>query len=55
MENCRGYNGLGLNVENTLEPRMRASVEAVVTWNLITVMKGMILEHPNNLLRTFGE
>ncbi|XP_044756210.1 DNA polymerase theta isoform X2 [Coccinella septempunctata] len=53
MESCKGYSGLGMNVENAIEPRMRASVESVVTWNLMAVMKEMVSAYPINFLRTF--
>ncbi|XP_045469101.1 DNA polymerase theta [Harmonia axyridis] len=53
METCRGHQSLGMNVENSIEPRMRASVEAVVTWNLMAVMKEILAEYPNNVIETF--
>lgn len=53
METCRGHQSLGMNVENSIEPRMRASVEAVVTWNLMAVMEEILAEYPNNVIETF--
>ncbi|KAL3276559.1 hypothetical protein HHI36_011933 [Cryptolaemus montrouzieri] len=48
IENCKEYGSVGMNVENTIEPKLRSAVEAMVTWSLMNVMKDLLTDLPKD-------
>lgn len=51
---CKGTGSVGLDLYSSIQPRLRSSVETVVTWHLVNSCKEALQEQNNKLLLTYG-
>lgn len=53
VDNCTGNGSLGCNIYTTVDPRLRASVEASATWHLMSALKDTMTIRSKELLNHF--
>lgn len=53
--NCKGVGSIALDLNSAILSKIRASVEALVTWHLIESLKNSLASHDLQLLDTFSK
>lgn len=52
---CKGFGSVGLNYHSLINERLRACIEAIVTWHLVSSLRILLMQQNYKLLDVYGK
>lgn len=54
VNGCKGVGSIGLDCYSTVDPKIRSSIESVITWHLMKSLNTTLNEISDNYISTYG-